>query len=344
MNSKPRRPWVAALLTLLAPGLGHWYSGRIRRGLVLFAVDFLLGLPIVFVLSTSVLNKFLALLLFGISIAFFLYCIVDAVVIASGKRESCELSKFNKWYVYAGYFVISILLSELFMSAVIFPYFVEVYSMPTGSMDPTLIIGDHILVNKRIYRKGEPHRGDLIVFKYPENPSITYVKRLIGLPGEIIEIKHRTVYVNDRSLKETYTRYINPSSIQDHYGPFYVPCKGDKLEVHGSAITVNGKIMDAEVLLTEREGIPFISEPYSVPQDHYFTLGDNRDNSLDSRYWGAVPGDYVLGKAIVVLWSFETPWDNYLRITRSDRFEMILERVLHFKSKTRWNRILKILE
>jgi signal peptidase I len=191
-------------------------------------------------------------------------------------------------------------------------FVVQAFKIPTGSMESNLLIGDHLLVNKFVYGlksgfwskilpyKG-PKRKDVFVFKYPNNPEVAYVKRLIGMPGDEVEIKGRTVYINGQPLKEDYTQYIDPGSIYDHYGPFH------------------------------------------VPEGHYFAMGDNRDNSQDSRYWGSVPRDYILGKALVIYWSFETPRDEYLQTSIPDRLKQFADVFFNFFTKTRWRRTVKII-
>ncbi len=191
-------------------------------------------------------------------------------------------------------------------------FVVQAFKIPTGSMESNLLIGDHLLVNKFVY--GNHHspwaalmpykdlkRGDVVVFKYPHNPEVAYVKRLIGLPGEKVEIVGRTVYVDEQPLEEKYTQFIDPGSIYERYGP------------------------------------------YEVPEGQYFVMGDNRDNSQDSRYWGFVPRDYFIGKALVIYWSFETPRDEYLQTSLPARLRQFSDVFLNFFTKTRWSRTLKVI-
>jgi signal peptidase I len=189
---------------------------------------------------------------------------------------------------------------------------VQAFKIPTGSMESNLLIGDHLLVNKYVYglQSGflskilphkEPRRGDVFVFKYPNNPEVAYVKRLIGLPGDEIEMIGRTVYVNGEPLEEDYTQYIDPGSIYERYGP------------------------------------------YQVPEDQYFAMGDNRDNSQDSRFWGFVPREYILGKALVIYWSYETSRDEYLQTSVPDRLKQYADVAVNFFTKTRWRRTLKVI-
>jgi signal peptidase I len=189
---------------------------------------------------------------------------------------------------------------------------VQAFKIPTGSMESNLLIGDHLLVNKFVYGLNpsliskilpyrNPKRGDVIVFKYPNSPETAYVKRLIGMPGDIVEMKGRTIYINNQPLKENYTQYIDPGSIDGHFAP------------------------------------------YPVPQNQYFAMGDNRDNSQDSRFWGCVPRDYILGKALVIYWSFETPRDEYQQTSIPDRVKQYTDVIVNFFSKTRWQRTFKII-
>lgn len=191
-------------------------------------------------------------------------------------------------------------------------FVVQAFKIPTGSMESNLLIGDHLLVNKFIYgiHSGfwskflaykDLERGDVIVFKYPNNPEVAYVKRLIGKPGDTIEMFGRTVHVNGQPIKEDYVQYIDPGSIYEHYGP------------------------------------------YHVPEDHYFAMGDNRDNSQDSRFWGFVPRENIIGKALVIYWSYETPRDEYLQTSLGDRLRQFTDVFLNFFTKTRWRRTLKVI-
>jgi len=191
-------------------------------------------------------------------------------------------------------------------------FVVQAFKIPTGSMESNLLIGDHLLVNKYVYGQHPPwlsrvlpykelKRGDIIVFKYPNNPEVAYVKRLIGLPGEKVEMVGQTVYINDRPLQENYTQYIDAASIYQRYGPFY------------------------------------------VPEGKYFAMGDNRDNSQDSRFWGCVPRDHIIGKALAIYWSYETPRDEYLQTGLSDKVMQFWDVFRNFFTKTRWKRTLKVI-
>jgi signal peptidase I len=163
-------------------------------------------------------------------------------------------------------------------------FVVQAFKIPTGSMEPNLLVGDHLLVNKFIFSptlsgverallpNREIRRGDIVVFKYPEEPERDFIKRVIGLPGETIELRNKKVHINGQPLDEKYVHYIFP------------PAEGGE-----------PKAWD----LRETYG------PVSVPADHFFMMGDNRDNSQDSRYWGFLPRSYVKGRALVIYWSFD---------------------------------------
>jgi len=228
------------------------------------------------------------------------------------KLEDSEL-EFRKSTV-REYFESIVITAIIALFATTFAF--QAFKIPTGSMESNLLIGDHLLVNKfvyglhsaflsKIFPYKEPKRGDVIVFKYPNSPEVAYVKRLIGMPGDKIEMIGRTVYVNGQALKEPYTQYIDPGSIYEHYPP-------------GGGY-------------------------YQVPPNQYFAMGDNRDNSQDSRYWGFVPRDYILGKGLVIYWSFDTPRDEYLQTSISDRIKQFTDVIINFFTKTRWSRTFKII-
>ena len=186
-------------------------------------------------------------------------------------------------------------------------FVVQAFKIPTGSMEPNLLIGDHLLVNKLVFG---PHssgvertllpmsdiaRGNVIVFKYPEDPERDFIKRVIGLPGEQIEVRRKRVYVNGRLLDEPYAHYIEeppPVPAEIESGGNHQGLGGDPRENYG---------------------------PVTVPPKHYFVMGDNRDNSQDSRYWGFLPRDYVKGRALVIYWSYEAETGNLVTGTRWGR-------------------------
>lgn len=147
---------------------------------------------------------------------------------------------------------------------VIRTFFLGMFYVPSESMVPTLEINDHVAVTKLSYKMHEPERGDVVVFKYPPNEEqglkeVDYVKRLIGLPGETLEIKNNTVFIDGTPLKET---YLNEGTNMPDYGPI------------------------------------------TIPEGEYFMMGDNRNNSSDSRAWGFVPEEYLIGKAQFIYWPF----------------------------------------
>ncbi|MGH9257565.1 MAG: signal peptidase I [Vicinamibacterales bacterium] len=162
-------------------------------------------------------------------------------------------------------------------------FVVQAFKIPTGSMENNLLIGDHLLVNKFAYAPtltgleqmllpiDAIRRGDIIVFKYPEDPERDFIKRVIGLPGETIELRSKKVYIDGQPIDEPYVQYLFTPS--DEEGPF-----------------------DFDVRMQYG--------PVTVPAGQYFMMGDNRDNSQDSRYWGFLPEEYVKGKALFVYFSF----------------------------------------
>lgn len=204
---------------------------------------------------------------------------------------------------------------------VVFALFITTFvvhpmTVPTPSMVPTILVGDRLLIDKFSYRNHfrqglglaasrSIERGDVVVFKYPEDPKVLYVKRAIGLPGETIQIRDKQVYIDGRPIDEPYkyhsegdarTGGFHSFSRRDNYGPLL------------------------------------------VPQGHYFMMGDNRDDSRDSRYWGTLPENMIVGRPLFVFWSYEDDADAYQRTSPSELVKLYGERILYFFSRTRWSR------
>ena len=187
-------------------------------------------------------------------------------------------------------------------------FFIEPYKIPSGSMIPTLMIGDFILVDKNIYGyklpltditlidNEDPQRGDVVVFKYPENKKINYIKRVIGLPGDRIIYKNKRLFVNDIEYSHT--------QIDHNFDPIEI--------ADGQVYIENNSHKDYLIL---NQSSPPLNFQYQVPDEAYFVLGDNRDNSNDSRYWGPVPRKNLVGKAFYI-WMF---WNLDSYYSLSDR-------------------------
>lgn len=215
---------------------------------------------------------------------------------------------------------------ELIAETAVFVFFVmtfvvQAFQIPTGSMEPTLLIGDFLLVNKLAYVIPQsglekvilPHRNlrrhDIVVFKYPKDLTKDFVKRVIALEGEKIEIRDKQVYINDEPIPESYKvhndarvfsrneYYHYDDSIRDNYGPVI------------------------------------------VPPGQCFVMGDNRDNSMDSRYWSFLPRSYIKGKPWIIYFSYRADRDAYLKTSTRDR----LKKIVSFLPRARWNRMFRVI-
>lgn len=209
---------------------------------------------------------------------------------------------------------------------------VQAFIVPTGSMESTVLIGDHLLVDKLSYAPAgpiskyllpytEPKRGDVIVFRYPMDIRQNFVKRVIGVPGDHIHIVDKVVYVNGHALTEPYTQHIDAhiEPYRDNfpsqpYGPVV-----DRAQQMLAANVSNGELV--------------------VPEANYFAMGDNRENSLDSRYWGFVPRENIIGKPLVIFWSYDAPTEEWA----GDSGSHYVDLAKNFFIKTRWNRTLKLV-
>jgi signal peptidase I len=210
----------------------------------------------------------------------------------------------------------------------------QAFVIPTGSMEDTLLIGDHLLVDKLAYAPSDSasrhfipyedvHRGDIIVFRYPVDIQQTFVKRCIGVPGDHIRLVNKQLFLNGHAVEEPYvyhkTAYID--SYRDNFpespGPSVMERAWDMLSNHAQ----NGEVV--------------------VPPGNYFAMGDNRDYSLDSRYWGFVPRANIIGKPLIIYWSFDA---STSALTDSQlTAQHLLDIVMHFPTKTRWSRTFRLI-
>src|SRR5215471_11288973 len=211
---------------------------------------------------------------------------------------------------------------------------VQAFVIPTGSMEDTLLIGDHLLVDKLAYSPSGPvskhvlpysdiKRGDIIVFRYPADITQTFVKRCIGIPGDRIRLVNKQLILNGKVMREPYvyhkTEYID--SYRDNF-------PGEP-NVHIAE--------SAQDMLTNHTR----NDEVIVPAGSYFAMGDNRDSSLDSRYWGFVPRGNIIGKPLIIYWSYDAPTEAFSKPMVS--VDHLLDLVQHFPVKTRWNRTFRLI-
>ena len=225
------------------------------------------------------------------------------------EKENKELKK-SVLREYIETIIIAVILA-LFVNTFVF----QNYKIPTGSMEDNLLIGDHLIANKFVFALTASSlekrllpiktikRGDVVVLKCPEDLNLTLIKRVIGLPGDKLHIKGTQVYINDQPLVEVYKIHKYPSFSTKDY----------------------------------------TFGPVVVPENCYFVMGDNRDISRDSRYWGMVPRSLIKGRGFLIWWSFEIERGAYLRTGLDERLKNIATIIVHFFSRTRWNRTFKLI-
>lgn len=179
-------------------------------------------------------------------------------------------------------------------------FIIQAFRIPSGSMEPTLQVGDHLLVNRLsyvvkipftdivIFNTGKPDRGDVVVFRYPKDKSKDFIKRVIGREGDVIEIKNKVVYLNGKKINDPHAHFAEEQIIPAIYAP--------------------------------RDNMP----PITVPKDSYFCMGDNRDRSLDSRFWGFVKTEELVGRALIIYFSWNGMPDSFFDYVRWERIGRLI--------------------
>jgi signal peptidase I len=222
----------------------------------------------------------------------------------------------------------------------IITFIVQAFEIPSSSMENTLLIGDHVFVNRVQFSPRSPwigpllpyrdlRRGDIFVFLSPVIPGLYVVKRVMGIPGDRIHLRDGVVYRNGEKLDEAYKIHHNDDGYNPYRDNFPAVSPSD----------FNGVYPDWALTLPQH----IQGEDLVVPPDSFFAMGDNRDVSLDSRFWGFVPRENVIGRPMFVYWSFETPSDQYQRTEVSERLGFLAHIVIHFFDKTRWERTFKVV-
>jgi signal peptidase I len=245
----------------------------------------------------------------------------------------CENRTANEWTM-----SFQSLLVTVVIAVFVITFIVQAFQIPSESMENTLLIGDYLLVDKFRYGRGsawdwimpyrQVKRGDVIVFRYPVNPTQHFVKRVIGVPGDHVRLIDRRVYINGTPLQESYVRYTSQAHdvFRDEFPRLNVPVAG----LEGAWWLQMQKLVEDGQLI--------------VPEGYYFVLGDNRDESLDSRYWGFVPRENVIGRPLLIYWSVRDVEEEMpVAPTAGDKLFHFAYSATHLFQITRWDRTFRLV-
>jgi signal peptidase I len=243
----------------------------------------------------------------------------------------------NRWQVMEH---LQFSLLALTIALFIITFVVQAFRIPSGSMEDTLLVGDYLLVDKTRFGPAGPwqpmlpyraiRRGDIVVFHYPEEPAQHFVKRVIGLPGDRIRLWHSRVYINGRALAEPYVVF-KEHFVDEFRDDFPRGNWVDEDVSPGWAEQLRTLVKDGELI---------------VPRDRYFVLGDNRGQSLDSRYWGFVPRENIIGRPLLIYFSMVEAGDDDEPVASGpadDKLSTLRARISHVLGDLRWRRILRLV-
>jgi signal peptidase I len=268
-GAKMRNPRLAFLLSFVCQGLGQLYNGQPKRAMVFFSLEIILS-AIVLVLLNTMFGSFpgaVAAFAFFVSVvlAFAVLVAADAYKVASKIRE-LELRRYNRWYVY-----VSIILAFTYLIhpslRQLIPIGFRSYSIPSSTMEPTLLVGDYLVSDPRYYRSHKPQRGDVVIFTYPLDRTKVLIRRVIALEGESIEIRDKQIYVDGRKIEDRFAARRESTAMASDFSP------DDSMG------------------------------PVLIPSGFVFVLGDNKALGLDSRSWGPLDVRDTIAKPLYVYWA-----------------------------------------
>jgi signal peptidase I len=267
-EDRTRKPWVAAVLALLLPGLGHLYNGKPRAGLFVLALQNLVLVFGVLVMAGSFAGL-------AACIVLLVGCSVGACFHAARQARrlgATPLSRYQRWYVY----LLVVIAASIFFELVWSPLVLQgaryrAYRVPTGGMQPTLLVGDHMFVDTWAFRSRAPMRGEVATYRFPQDPSRDFVHRCVAVAGDVVEIREKHLLLNGAEQAEPYAVHLDS-------------------QVYPEALAG---------MLGKRDAFG----PDKVGADCYFFLGDNRDSSVDSRFLGPVVRTALRAKPLYVYWS-----------------------------------------
>jgi signal peptidase I len=222
----------------------------------------------------------------------------------------------------------------------IITFIVQAFEIPSSSMENTLLIGDHVFVNRLSFAPKtswigpilpyrDPHFGNIVVFLSPAEPGLYVVKRIIGTPGDRIHLRNGVVYRNGAALNEPYVLHDRDNAADEYRNNFPAIPPSEDYGVYPDWAAEMHQYVQGDDLV--------------VPPGHYFAMGDHRGVSLDSRYWGFIPRQNIIGRPMFIYWSFEESEDQYRKTEWSDRILFVGRIIIHFFDETRWNRTFRLV-
>lgn len=289
---KKRNPWIAFLMSMICPGLGQLYNGNWKLALSALPVGAVFG-----VVTTLYFFGDLKMLLQALCISL----VIDFVYAFHAFREAKKLGNmalfpFQRWWMYLGFLVVSYGIPDGYGK--IYPSRFLSFQIPSESMVPNLLVGDRLVADGWAYWGKDPTRGDIVVFDYPRDTSIKYVKRMVGLPGETVEMRSGEIYINGKRMEQ---RRIGETTVGKEGWS-----RVEFLETLGEK---------EHTMYRTQPAAPGDFPPIVIPENKFFVMGDNRDRSSDSRVWGFVDRENLIGRMAYVFFSWDT---NESRI-RSER-------------------------
>jgi signal peptidase I len=288
---KKRRAWLAALLSLLLPGLGQLYNRQVRLALALIILYLLLSAPVLWLIAAVPAEAVVPLSagLWLLALPCLLFAIVQATIRA-WRVKAVFLAWFNRWYIYIGLIVV-VAIWQSVVELVPVPS-IDAYNSPSGSMSPTLLEGDYYQTRTLAFVGRLPERGEIAVFRPTSDPDVDFVKRIIGLPGDRIQLREGRLYINDVMVERVELSREEAASLPQHYPDDHVY----REVLPGSASHLISEVDDTGQLDNTPE--------FVVPAEHVFVLGDNRDRSNDSRgTLGFIPLSGLHDKPLFIYWS-----------------------------------------
>lgn len=293
-TAKPPRWWIAALLNLFGGfGAGYLYARQPKRALIAAASTVLILAVLWHGLGGWLAEPWIAVIVLGSWLLLTITFVVDGALVT--RRSSAGRTWYNRWWIY-----LAVILASGGLAAVLdFKRSVRPFTMPAASMEPTLRVGEHFFVDMRAFELREPKRGDVVIFELPRDRATFFLKRVVGLPGDEIQVKDSILHLNGKAV---------PTEVVGQYS-YAGSGAGEAKQQALLKREALGPARSAVVLDTTANGLFDNTPLFKVPAGHYFMLGDNRDNSTDSREQssrfgvGYVPRTNIIGKISWIYWS-----------------------------------------